>query len=317
MTDNFLRLLEQKVQEAEASLKESLNEQLFGPTKKEGSMETPTQPTASQGNENQVGGPAWSGMTGTTPPWTKDSAMISGVSEFQRGRMPTINVDEIKRHMNTAVSRGAGPDRFVVHPETYKLLQASFEPHARYTDTKLANAGIDNLVFKGTPVTIGEDRMSKDSVYMLGGQATKPPKMGSFSAAFNQTLKDQYIPALRDNIFKEGPLMAALKKGTDMSITKELRAEINHDKEVKRVRKQLKKFEGSWLYKLESGARIGFDCDFGGDKKYSYAAVFDGKCWHLTGRSSSQGISTDDLVDWLIEREVNFGKVNLFVKAKK
>jgi hypothetical protein len=152
--------------------------------------------------------------------------------------------------------------------------------------------------------------------HVYGKEPMAYPTYASGAATINSTMLNSYTNSIKDNVFKESAIIGALKREKEVSVTKELRAEINHAKEVKRVTRELKKFEGSWLYKLQAGAHIGFKVQFEEDgTKYSYAGIFDGKRWHLTGARSPQAISTDDLVDWLIDHNVSFGKVSLYVKA--
>lgn len=130
----------------------------------------------------------------------------------------------------------------------------------------------------------------------------------------------QYMPRITEQIFSENVLLEHLKKEDNKmaltTIVSGIRADMNHEKGVKTVKRQLKRFEGSWLYDLKKGAHIGFKVRFeGSDKRYNYAAVYDGKFWHLTGRTSPNGIKTDDLVDWLIGHGVAFKSVELYLPA--
>jgi hypothetical protein len=183
---------------------------------------------------------------------------------------------------------------YIVSPEQYRALKQGFAENARYNAVPLNDPA---LTFLGTPIRVEEPKQEMRGLASL--------------------LSDNYKTKLAANIFQSSPLLDYLKKENEVSIVKDIRAGINLGKETKRVKTALKKFEGSWLYKLKAGAHIGFTVTFDGNAtKYSYAGLFDGKRWHLTGARSPQGISTDDLVDWLIEHNVSFGSVKLYKVAR-
>lgn len=245
---------------------------------------------------------------------------------FGERKEETVTTQDIKNAMDLAASADKSVAGFLVHPDTYRNLAKEITGVASKVVPDNSGARI-NLTCNGKPVYQSSNVMpgsvystSRLQVVPSGWEQTNPYKKGAYVTASDEILKDNYMDELKKNVFDESPIMKALKKEKEkVSIVKDLRAEINHDKEVKRVTKALKKFEGSWLYKLEAGARIGFETDFGNDEGtvYTYAAVFDGKRWHLTGAKSPNGIVTDDLVDWMIEAHVEFKDVKLLVAKKQ
>jgi hypothetical protein len=211
-------------------------------------------------------------------------------------KMPTndLTVEGLTKAMTEARNRYPKVQEFVVSPDQYRVLSASMNSTARYqSEQPLYRA---NSTYMGIPIRV------------------EPQKKVGWLPITSEILRDNYTSTLTDNIFRGSPLLDHLnKKKEPMSIVKDIRAGINLGKETKRVKAALRRFEGSWLYKLKRGAHIGFSVRFeDSDKRYDYAALYDGKRWHLTGARSPQAISTDDLVDWLIEKNVKFGSVKLF-----
>lgn len=290
--DHLLGLLQSKVREAEVTLREQLDRELFGEKEKEMSY-----------TRNATGG-----VTGYEPPSTAKKLL-----------------DDMSRNINSYTKP---PDRYVVSPKDYERIVSEMKTSTGnqilWTSVSDMQAGYENVLWKGVPIT--HDKTIPDgNAYAVNLEQSAATWTGvtfdyeKESAKIPMTKEvlgdalNHYKSALTDNIFRESPLTAAMKKENTMSITKQIRAEINEKKEEKRVRKALKKFEGSWLYKLDKGAHIGWDVQFDeGGETYSYAAIFDGKRWHLTGARSLQRITTDDLVDWFIENEVDFKAVQLY-----
>jgi hypothetical protein len=234
------------------------------------------------------------------------------------GEEKKVDIGEMKSAM-----RGARADQFAVSPGDFYDLTKSMEPLTRYQDNGLADAGKQNVLFQGVPV-VADKTVPKGTLYGVNMNAIDQEK--SFTG-INGLIMDNYKKTITDNLYKEGVLQSYItsygnitttwKKEKEMSITKNIRAELNEAKETKRVTKALNKFEGSWLYKLPDGAHIGWDWTPGeGGKTYTYAAIFTGKCWHMTGARSPYSVSTDDLVDWLIEHEISFKNVKLFKAVK-
>lgn len=227
------------------------------------------------------------------------------ISDFGVGQVNEA-ADALEAMLRRAINERPQPQSMIVSPAAFEAISKSLPTQLRYSDTDLMKAGFNNILYAGVPMIVETPAIRT----LMGG-----------------VLQEHYQPAVERAIFQENRLLPYLQEfgvttqqkaeAPPMTVTAEIRAEINRDKEIKRVRKALARFEGSWLYKLETGAHIGFAVVFDDSgKPYEYGAVFDGKRWHLTGARSPQGIVTDDLVDWLIERKVSFKDVRLLVGSK-
>lgn len=278
-------------------------------------------------------------MTSTTEPFDPNSMPFVKLSDRTKKREAIISLldnkvqeatDALRADLNKELWGPRRPNRIVVSPEQFRDLEEAYKPTQRFSNTLMMNAGHNNLLFRGIPVVADPSpiRTAKEAEIMGSAHVYRWEQdtlsgvsdynRGSTSDHFtitNQILKENYLPGIKDQIFGS-PLLDLIEGKTKMSVTSELRSDMNREKEVKRVKKQLKKFEGSWLYKLKNGAHIGFTVQFSGDKKYNYAAIFAGDLWHTTGALSQNNRTTDELVDWMIENEVDFKQVKLYKAVK-
>ena len=136
----ILNLLEAKVMQAEESLREGFNTMFFG-----------------DGTGNS--GKDWNGLGNLV----EASGTVGGINratsgnEFWRSYEENTSGALTLAQMNTAynsVSVGNDhPDLVLTTQTLYEKYESLLQPQLRYTDTKTADAGFQNLLFKAAPVT--------------------------------------------------------------------------------------------------------------------------------------------------------------------
>ena len=135
-----LNLLEAKVMQAEESLREGFNTMFYG-----------------DGTGNS--GKDWNGLGNLV----EASGTVGGINratggnEYWRSYEENTSAVLTLAQMNTAynsVSVGNDhPDMVLTTQTLYEKYEALLQPQLRYTDTKTADAGFQNLLFKAAPVT--------------------------------------------------------------------------------------------------------------------------------------------------------------------
>jgi hypothetical protein len=143
--EQVLSLLEAKVMQAEETLKNRLSRQLYGtlgasadPTKDFGSLDAVIDSTGAIGGiDPAVAGNEW---------WKAIEANVGAV-----------DATGLEKAMSSAYhsSSDSGSDRvdaIFTGQGTYEFYESTLTPQVRYTDTKSANLGFMNLLFKQTPV---------------------------------------------------------------------------------------------------------------------------------------------------------------------
>ena len=136
----ILNLLEAKVMQAEESLREGFNTMFFG-----------------DGTGNS--GKNWNGLGNLV----EASGTVGGINRATSGNEYWRSYEEntagalTLAQMNTAynsVSVGNDhPDMVLTTQTLYEKYESLLQPQLRYTDTKTADAGFQNLLFKAAPVT--------------------------------------------------------------------------------------------------------------------------------------------------------------------
>ena len=142
--EQVLSLLEAKVMQAEETLKNRLSKQLYGtqpapdPTKDFLSLDAVIDSTGAIGGiDPAVAGNAW---------WKAIETAVG-----------TVDGTGLERAMSAAyhTSSDSGSDRvdaIFTGQGVYEFYESTLTPQVRYTDTKSANLGFMNLLFKQTPV---------------------------------------------------------------------------------------------------------------------------------------------------------------------
>ena len=141
--EQIINLLEAKIMQAEETLKKRLNGQLFG---------TQAAPTAKDflsllilvDDAAPVGG-----ITPTAP----DTYWKSYVKDVGG----SVDAAKLETELRTAyfATSDAGPDHtdaIFTNPYGFGLYESTLTPQVRYTDTKKANLGFQNLMFKDVPI---------------------------------------------------------------------------------------------------------------------------------------------------------------------
>jgi hypothetical protein len=136
----ILNLLEAKVMQAEESLREGFNTMFYG-----------------DGTGNS--GKNWNGLGNLV----EASGTVGGINRATAGNEYWRSYEEntagalTLAQMNTAynsVSVGNDhPDMVLTSQTLYEKYESLLQPQLRYTDTKTADAGFQNLLFKAAPVT--------------------------------------------------------------------------------------------------------------------------------------------------------------------
>jgi hypothetical protein len=136
----ILNLLEAKVMQAEESMREGFNTMFFG-----------------DGTGNS--GKNWNGLGNLV----EASGTVGGINRATSGNEYWRSYEEntagalTLAQMNTAynsVSVGNDhPDMVLTTQTLYEKYESLLQPQLRYTDTKTADAGFQNLLFKAAPVT--------------------------------------------------------------------------------------------------------------------------------------------------------------------
>ena len=152
----ILNLLEAKVMQAEESMREGFNVMFFG-----------------DGTGNS--GKNWNGLGNLV----EASGTVGGINRATAGNEYWRSYEEntagalTLAQMNTAynsVSVGNDhPDMVLTTQTLYEKYESLLQPQLRYTDTKTADAGFQNLLFKAAPVTYDVHCTAGD-VYFLNSK---------------------------------------------------------------------------------------------------------------------------------------------------
>jgi hypothetical protein len=132
-----LNLVNQKIDQAEMSLKDLLNSAFYAasPSSKEiTSLATLVDATSTIGEVNS-----------TTYSWWQ-SLVTSGGSFAAQGRADMLTT------YNTLITRGAAPDFIVTTPTVHAYYEGSLIPQQRYTSNSVGDASFGSLKFKTIPI---------------------------------------------------------------------------------------------------------------------------------------------------------------------
>lgn len=153
----FVNLLDAKVMQAEETLKESFNSQLFGNGTGNGGKEflgldalisgmdqTPTTPV-------RVGTAAIGGIDGAT------QAYWNSVVAGQSATPTNLTLAAMTTPFNSASKGNDKIDAIFTTQELYEAYEELLLPSVRRSHDKSADAGFDNLLFKGKPIFYDDD----------------------------------------------------------------------------------------------------------------------------------------------------------------
>lgn len=136
----ILNLLEAKIMQAEESMREGFNQMFFGDG------------TGNSGkNWNGLGNIVESGNTvGGIDSSDADNAWWRSYEENTAG---ALTLAQMATAYNSVSVGNDHPDMVLTSQTLYEKYESLLQPQLRYTDTKTADAGFQNLLFKSAPVT--------------------------------------------------------------------------------------------------------------------------------------------------------------------
>lgn len=186
----ILKLLEKKIMQAEMSAKEKVNRQLIEGTLSSNTFVpgndakdllplgyflrklNATDPTTG-GNVGNIAGATYSWWRHNTA--TLDSTTKETGNCFAKNVATFVGLKLALRAMYNWCSRGAdgsGPNLIVMDQQLYETYEAALDVNVRYTDTKLADMGFDNIKMKGATCiwdelmpNIEDGYLASDSAY--------------------------------------------------------------------------------------------------------------------------------------------------------
>jgi hypothetical protein len=133
-----INLLEAKIMQAEESLREGFNQMFFADG------------TGNSGkNWNGLGnliesGNTVGGINSATDPWW---------SSYEENTAGALTLAQMATAYNTVSVGNDHPDMLLTTQTLFEKYESLLQPQLRYTDTKTADAGFQNLLFKAAPVT--------------------------------------------------------------------------------------------------------------------------------------------------------------------
>lgn len=136
----IINLLESKAKQAEMSMQEDLNRQAFGAGTDSSTdllgLQTICATTGTVGGISRTGNAWWAAKVATS------------AGSFAAG-----GLDAMRTKYND-VTRGADHCDLIITTQTvFEYYEKTLQPQERFSDTKLADGGFQNLRFKGAPVT--------------------------------------------------------------------------------------------------------------------------------------------------------------------
>ena len=136
----ILNLLEAKVMQAEESLREGFNTMFYGD---------------GTGNSSKN----WNGLgnlveaTGTVGGINRATAGNEYWRSYEENTAGALTLAQMNTAYNSVSVGNDHPDMVLTTQTLYEKYEALLQPQLRYTDTKTADAGFQNLLFKAAPVT--------------------------------------------------------------------------------------------------------------------------------------------------------------------
>jgi len=135
----IINLLEAKIMQAEESMRESFNQMFFA-----------------DGTGN--GGKDWNGLGNLV----EASGTVGGINRatvgnefwqsYEENTSAALTLSQMATAYNTVSVGNDHPDMLLTTQTLFEKYEALLQPNLRYTDTKTADAGFQNLLFKAAPV---------------------------------------------------------------------------------------------------------------------------------------------------------------------
>ena len=152
----IINLLEAKVMQAEESMKEGFNAMFFG-----------------DGTGNS--GKDWLGLEALVDA----TAVVGGIdpagtgngfwASYEEGTAGALSLADMATAYNTVSVGNDHPDMIMTTQTLFEKYESLLQPQLRYTDTKTADSGFQNLLFKAAPVVYDVDCPS-GTVYFLNSK---------------------------------------------------------------------------------------------------------------------------------------------------
>ena len=134
----IINLLESKIMQAEESMREGFNQMFF-----------------SNGTGN--GGKDWNGLGNLVENGNSvggiDGATNSYWNSYEENTSGALTLLQMATAYNSVSVGNDHPDMVLTTQTLYEKYESLLQPQLRYTDTKTADAGFQNLLFKAAPVT--------------------------------------------------------------------------------------------------------------------------------------------------------------------
>jgi hypothetical protein len=147
----MIDLLESKTKQAEMSLRDRLSRDVWGSNADGISLDGLASIVAATGT---VGG-----LSATTFTWWVSTSRAGGSFVAQ-------GLNDMRVVFNT-ISYGNDKPDFIVMPQAvFEFFEATLQPQERYTNTKAANTGFENLTFKAVPVLFDRDATAQQVTFL-------------------------------------------------------------------------------------------------------------------------------------------------------
>jgi len=138
----MVNLLEAKIMQAEESMKEGFNSMFFGDGTGNSSKDW-------NGLGNLVeSGNSVGGINSATETWWRS---------YEENTVAALSLAQMTTAYNTASVGNDHPDMILGTQTLFEKYESLLQPQLRYTDTKTADAGFQNLLFKAAPVAYDVD----------------------------------------------------------------------------------------------------------------------------------------------------------------
>ena len=152
----IINLLEAKIMQAEESMREGFNQMFFG-----------------DGTGNS--GKNWNGLGNIV----EASGTVGGINRatsgneywrsYEENTSGALTLAQMATAYNSVSVGNDHPDMVLTTQTLYEKYESLLQPQLRYTDTKTADAGFQNLLFKAAPVTYDE-HCTAGVVYFLNSK---------------------------------------------------------------------------------------------------------------------------------------------------
>jgi hypothetical protein len=133
----IINLLEAKIMQAEESMRESFNQMFFG-----------------DGTGNS--GKDWNGLGNLVESGNTVGGINSSTYEYwqsyEENTATALTLAQMSTAYNSVSVGNDHPDTLLTTQTLFEKYEALLQPNLRYTDTKTADAGFQNLLFKAAPV---------------------------------------------------------------------------------------------------------------------------------------------------------------------